>query len=64
MFCFFPPLTEASGILAPLPGTEPPPPALGGEILATGPPGKSPVSLKGSENHKYVGNASWICVRM
>ena len=29
------------GILAPRRGTEPPPPALEGEVLTTGPPGKS-----------------------
>ena len=33
---------EACGILAPRPGIEPAPPALEGEVLTTGPPGKSP----------------------
>ena len=32
---------DAHGILAPPPGIEPAPPALEGEVLATGPPGKS-----------------------
>ena len=32
---------EACGILAPQPGIEPAPPALEGEVLTTGPPGKS-----------------------
>ena len=32
---------EACGILAPRPGIEPAPPALEGEVLTTGPPGKS-----------------------
>ena len=39
MFWFFGP--EAYGILAPQPGIEPAPPALEGEVLTTGPPGKS-----------------------
>ena len=39
MFCFFGP--EAHGILAPLPGIEPTPPALKGEVLTAGLPGKS-----------------------
>ena len=34
--------TEACGILAPWPGIEPAPPPLEGEVLTTGPPGKSP----------------------
>ena len=40
MFWFFG--REAYGILAPRPGIEPTPPALEGEVLTTGPPGKSP----------------------
>ena len=32
---------EACRILAPRPGIEPTPPALEGEVLTTGPPGKS-----------------------
>ena len=39
MFWFFGP--KACGILAPQPGMEPTPPALEGEVLTTGPPGKS-----------------------
>ena len=39
MFWFFG--REACGILAPRPGTEPAPAALEGEVLTTGPPGKS-----------------------
>ena len=38
---------EARGISAPLPGVEPAPPALEGEVLTTGLPGKSP-ALKAS----------------
>ena len=40
-FCFFGP--EACGILAPQPRIEPTTPALEGEVLTTGPPGKSPI---------------------
>ena len=36
---------EACGILAPLPGIEPTPPALEGEVLTTGLLGKSPKAL-------------------
>ena len=43
MFCFFG--CEACGILAPGPGIEPAPPALEGEVLTTGPPGKSLLPL-------------------
>ena len=39
MFWFFG--CEACGILAPKPGTEPASPALKGDVLTTGPPGKS-----------------------
>ena len=39
MFWFFGP--KARGILAPLPGIDPVPPALEGDVLTTGPPGKS-----------------------
>ena len=39
MFWIFGP--EACGILASRPEIKPPPPALEGEILTTGPPGKS-----------------------
>ena len=39
MFLFF--CSEACDILAPPPGIEPAPLALEGEVLATGPPGKS-----------------------
>ena len=35
---------EACGVLAPLPGIKPIPPALKGEVLTTGLPGKSPGS--------------------
>ena len=42
MFWLFGP--EACGILACRPGIEPAPPALEGEVLTTGPPGKSLVS--------------------
>ena len=38
MFCFIGP--EACGVLAPLPNTQPTPPALEGKVLTTGPPGK------------------------
>ena len=40
LFRFFGP--EACGVLAPRPGIEPAPAALEGEVLTTGPPGKSP----------------------
>ena len=40
MFWFFG--RQACGISAPRPGMEPAPPALEGEVLTTGPPGKSP----------------------
>ena len=40
MFWFFG--QEACGILSPQPGIEPAPPALEGQVLATGPPGESP----------------------
>ena len=40
-FGFFGP--EACGILAPQPRIKPTPPALEGEVLTTGPPGKSPI---------------------
>ena len=40
MFWFFG--RESCGILASRPGMEPVPHALGGEVLITGPPGKSP----------------------
>ena len=43
---------KACGILAPRPGIEPSPPALEGEVLTTGPPGKSPAS------HSYAGQCS------
>ena len=33
---------EACGVLAPLPGIKPIPPALKGEVVTTGLPGKSP----------------------
>ena len=36
---------EACGIFTPWPGIEPAPPALEGEILTTGPPGKSPRTM-------------------
>ena len=39
MSWFFGP--EACGLLVPRLGIEPPPPALEGEVLTTGPPGKS-----------------------
>ena len=39
MFCFFG--HKACGISAPGPGIEQAPPALEGEVLTTGPPGKS-----------------------
>ena len=43
MFWFFG--REACGILAPRLGIKPAPPALEGEVLTTGPPGKSPAHL-------------------
>ena len=44
MFWFFWP-GEACEISAPQPGIEPVPPALKGEVLATGPPGKSQLKV-------------------
>ena len=44
MFWFFG--RETCEILAPWPGIKPSPPALEGEVLTTGPPGKSPLFLK------------------
>ena len=41
-FMFWSSGQEACRILAPLPGMEPTPSALEGEVLATGPPGKFP----------------------
>ena len=43
MFWFFG--YKACGILAPRPGIETAPPAFEGEVLTTGPPGKSPLIL-------------------
>ena len=43
MFWFFG--REACGVSAPRPGIEPTPPVLEGEVLTTGPPGKSPQTL-------------------
>jgi len=43
MFCIFG--QEAGGALAPQPGIKPPPPALGGEVLATALPEKFLFSL-------------------
>ena len=48
---------KAPGILAPGPGIEPATPELEGEVLTTGPPGKSPHSLLHSPDkmfQKYV----------
>ena len=45
MFWFFG--RQAYGILAPPPGIESAPLALGGEVLTTGPPGKSQKSVTG-----------------
>ena len=42
MFLVFWP-KKACGLLAPRPGIKPAPPALEGEVLSTGPPGKSPL---------------------
>ena len=44
MFWFFG--HEARGILAPRPGIKHAPPTLEGEVLITGPPGKSPIPFK------------------
>ena len=42
MFCFFG--QESCGILVPRPGIKLASPALGGEVLTPGPPGKTPIS--------------------
>ena len=54
MFWFFG--QEACGILAPRPGIEPAPPALEGEVLTTGPPGKSLflINLRGNSLFKII----------
>ena len=45
---------EACGILAPWPGIEPALPALEGEVLTTGPPGKSrEISFKGQHKTRF-----------
>ena len=49
MFRFFG--HEACGILAPRPGIKPTPPALEGEVLTTGPPGKSSMRIILERNH-------------
>ena len=41
---------EARGILTPRPGIEPTPPALEGEVLTTGPPGKPQTATDLSDN--------------
>ena len=51
MFWFFG--CEARGISAPRPGIEPVPPALEGEVLTTGPPGKSWYILNYHPNSWY-----------
>ena len=56
MFWFFG--CEACGILAPRPGIEPAPPALEGEVLTTGPPGKS--RLLSILNRKNT----WSCIEL
>ena len=53
MFWFFHP--EACGILAPWPKIEPAPSALEGEVLTTGPPGKS---QEGGELFFFFGRTS------
>ena len=45
IFFFFLAACTTCGILVPRPGIEPAPPALEGEVLTTGPPGKSRVML-------------------
>ena len=54
---------EACGILVPQPGIEPAPPALGGEILTTGPPEKSPVLFFNSTNTLSKSNGMYLAVQ-
>ena len=56
MFWFFG--REACGILAPGPGIKPAPPALEGEVLTTGPPGKS---LCVSDQSLQLHNRKYTC---
>ena len=66
-FCFFKTNSlllgeggEACGILAPRPGIEPAPPALEGEVLTTGLPGKSLVNSSEAEGtrQRFLGRAA------
>ena len=50
---------EACGILVPWPGIEPPPPALEGEVLTTGLPGKSQYSLSPPCPQQSVVESDW-----
>ncbi|KAI4573204.1 hypothetical protein MJG53_013042 [Ovis ammon polii x Ovis aries] len=52
---------EVCGILVSQPGTEPPPPASEGKVLATGPQGKSPVGQTGLMSAK-MSVTSWFLV--
>ena len=57
---------EAHGILAPRPGMEPTPPALEGEVLTAGPPGKSPMTFFFFLKSKYWASlvAQWLRIRL
>ena len=54
VLCFGFVAPEACGVLALWPGIEPAPPALEGEVLTTGPPGKSRRWLLFKNNNKDV----------
>ena len=60
MFCFFG--REACGVLAPRPGTEPTPPALGGEVLTSRLPGSPYSTLKILTSPQSTGNFFFLMV--
>ena len=64
MFCFLG--HEACEILAPHPGIEPAPPALEGEVLTTGLPGKSLINSSEAEGtgQRFLGRTALELVLM
>ena len=57
MFWFFG--CKACVILAPQPGIEPAPPALGGKVLTTGRPGKSLHAVSWLQGFAYAEASTW-----
>ena len=57
---------EARGVLVPWPGIKPTPPALEGEVLATGPPGKFPNRVLVPPVSQHFGDAGhhWTLFRL